>query len=322
MHSRFTTLCAVVLVAALIGIAPAADKTADTAAAAAGAVSTIPTRPAVAGKVKLVCRSREEGKKGSGAFAAVEQGVEWNVAETAIIVCDMWNGHYCKSAAQRVDEMAPRMNSVLIAARSHGVAIIHAPSGTMDYYADTSYRRRVMQAPKAEPPVPLAPWCNVNAAKEPELPVDVSKCSCDDPVVGAPVRDFTRQHDAIKLIGYDGISDDGQEIYNYLTSLGIKNVVLMGVHTNMCVLGRPFGIRQLCNVGMNVVLARDLTDAMYDPREWPYVSHTRGTELVIEHIEQYWCPSIMGDDLTRVIPGSAGPDPEVARHRPTAVTAK
>ena len=62
-------------------------------------------------------------------------------------------------------------------------------------------------------------------------------------------------------------------------------------------------------LGKNVVLARDLTDAMYDPRQPPYVSHARGTEMVVEHIEKYWCPSIVSDDLTRVIEGSAGPAP-------------
>jgi hypothetical protein len=46
---------------------------------------------------------------------------------------------------------------------------------------------------------------------------------------------------------------------------------------------------------------------MYDPRKPPFVSHTRGTELVVEHIEKHWCPSIVGDDLTRVVPSSAGP---------------
>ena len=67
----------------------------------------------------------------------------------------------------------------------------------------------------------------------------------------------------------------------------------------MCVLGRPFGIRQQVRLGKNVVLARDLTDAMYDPRDRPFVSHERGTELVIEHVERYWCPSILSEDLTR-----------------------
>ena len=92
-----------------------------------------------------------------------------------------------------------------------------------------------------------------------------------------------------------------------------RNVVLMGVHTNMCVLGRPFGIRQMVKVGFNVALARDLTDAMYDPREYPFVSHKRGTQLVVEHIEKYWCPSITGKDLMKVIPGSDDPDPAVLK---------
>ena len=37
-------------------------------------------------------------------------------------------------------------------------------------------------------------------------------------------------------------------------------------HENMCVLNRPFGIRQMVYQGQNVVLMRDLTDTMYDPR--------------------------------------------------------
>jgi len=63
----------------------------------------------------------------------------------------------------------------------------------------------------------------------------------------------------------------------------------------------------MTRLGFEVVLARDLTDAMYDPRTRPFVSHARGMELVIEHIERMWCPSILSEDLTRVLPGSADP---------------
>src|SRR5688500_11367917 len=96
-------------------------------------------------------------------------------------------------------------------------------------------------------------------------------------------------------------------MYNLFVQEGIKNVVLAGVHTNMCVLARSFGIRQWVYLGLNVALCRDLTDALYDPRDFPYVSHTRGTELIIQHIEKYWCPSIMSESLRRVIPGSNDP---------------
>jgi hypothetical protein len=60
----------------------------------------------------------------------------------------------------------------------------------------------------------------------------------------------------------------------------------------------------MTRLGFQVVLVRNLTDTMYDPRKRPFVSHTRGTELVVEHIEAKWCPSITSEDLTRVIPGS------------------
>lgn len=67
----------------------------------------------------------------------------------------------------------------------------------------------------------------------------------------------------------------------------------MGVHTNRCVVGRPYGIRQLVRFGKRPVLCRDLTDAFHrDPR-----GHRWGTEQVVAHIERRWCPSVTSDQL-------------------------
>jgi nicotinamidase-related amidase len=271
------------------------------------AAARVANRPAVPGRLQLHLRDRKEATRGSGKFDARDRIVEWDTAKTAIIVCDMWDNHYCQSSAQRVGVMVPKMNAVLTAARNHGVTIIHAPSGTVDMYANTPFRRRVQQAPAATPPVPIAKWCYLDPKSEPPLPIVDSKSPCDDAVVGAPVKVFSKQHPGLDITGFDGVSDSGDEIFNFCEELGITNIALMGVHTNMCVLGRPFGIRQQVRLGRNVVLVRDLTDAMYDPREPPFVSHTRGTELVIEHIEAHWCPSIHSDDLTKVVAGSADP---------------
>jgi hypothetical protein len=49
--------------------------------------------------------------------------------------------------------------------------------------------------------------------------------------------------------------------------------------------------------GVQCVLIRDLTDAMYNPARSPYVSHSAGTGLVIEHIEKYWAPTITSNEL-------------------------
>lgn len=277
---------------------------------AAAETATETNRPKVPGVLRLQLRERDEKK-------SAVRTVAWKVAETAIIVCDMWDDHHCKIAAQRVGVMAPRMNEVLTAARDRGVMIIHAPSETMNIYAGTSYRKRMEEARPAKPPVPIERRCDVDPAREPRpLPVD-RKLDCDDPTLGPVVRRHTREHAALDIIGFDGISDDGQEIYNFCEQEGITNIVLMGVHANYCILARSFGVRQMVRLGRNVVVARDLTDALYDPRQPPYVSHARGTELVLEHIEQYWCPTILSADLVSVVAGSDGPiSPESPQSRP------
>jgi hypothetical protein len=95
----------------------------------------------------------------------------------------------------------------------------------------------------------------------------------------------------------DAITDNGQEAWNLLAERKIENVVLLGVHLNMCVLGRPFAIRQMVKLGKNVALVRDMTDTMYDSRMRPKVDHFAGTDLVVEHIERHWCPSFLSTDL-------------------------
>jgi len=36
---------------------------------------------------------------------------------------------------------------------------------------------------------------------------------------------------------------------------------------------------------------------MYNPKMEPYVSHFKGTELIIEYIEKYVCPTITSDQV-------------------------
>ena len=284
---------------ALSGVATAADKV---------AVAEIPKVP---GELEIPWRKRV---KQGDSFKLVEEKVRWKASETAIIICDMWADHPCKMAAMRVGRIAPRMNKVVSLARDQGVAIIHAPSGGVVHYENTQYRARMKRATYSKPPAPIQGWCYHNEKFEGPWPIvdDVKRgesrvSGCDDPMPLPDKPHDRHEHPSIQIIGYDGVSHNGQEIYNFLVQEGRKNIVLMGVHTNMCVLGRPFGIRQQKYLGMNVVLARDLTDALYDPRDKPHVSHARGVELVIEHIEKYWCPSILGASLTSVVPGTAGP---------------
>jgi nicotinamidase-related amidase len=268
-----------------------------------GVEGEIPNRPRVPGTLELHGRRRQAGRLS-------ESVLRWDTAQTAIIICDMWNTHTCASAAQRVATMAPRMNGAVSSARGMGVMIIHAPSDTMKFYEGTPQRLRMQRARTAASPFPIATRCGRDAEEERDFPIDDSAGGCDDPVVKTetgPPWPWTRENAAIDVAGFDGVSDNGQEIYNFCRQEGITNIALMGVHANICILNRSFGARQMTRLGFRVVVVRDLVDAMYDPRTRPFVSHTRGTELVIEHIETKWCPTILSSDLTRVIPGSDNP---------------
>ena len=215
-----------------------------------------------------------------------------SAAETAILLCDVWDKHWSRGATERVDAMAPRMNEVIKAVRAKGVQIIHAPSDTMDFYAGTPARQRMIDAPHSEPPEPLE-------HDDPQQPIDASDGGSDTGEAES-YKAWHRQHPVIEIDQEkDGISDNGQEVYNLMQQRGIKNLILMGVHTNMCVLGRSFAIKPMVKWGVNVMLVRDLTDAMYNPAKPPYVSHEEGTQLVIEYIEKFWCPSILSEELMK-----------------------
>jgi nicotinamidase-related amidase len=211
-------------------------------------------------------------------------------SQTGVIICDMWDDHWSRGAAERVDAMAPRMNGIITAARLRGVHIIHAPSDTLATYAGAPARQRAIAAPAVAPPAEIP-------HDDPSLPIDDSDGGSDTGET-QPHKAWRCQHPAIEIDqACDAISADGHEIYNLLRLWDVRQVLMMGVHTNMCVLNRPFAIKQLVRWGISVALVRDLTDAMYNPARAPYVSHAAGTELVIGYIERFWCPSITSQDL-------------------------
>jgi len=241
----------------------------------------------------LPVRSRVEAFRGSGEWQEVSFSTSLEPRKTAIIICDMWDRHWCKGATGRVTEIAKKANPLLARARSQGILIVHAPSDTMDFYREAPQRLAIKSLPKVTTPAPLD-------LQSPKLPIDDSDGGCDTPG-DTSHRAWTRQHPLIEIAPADLISDNGEEVYSALKSRGITTLLMMGVHTNMCVLNRSFAIKQMTRWGVRAMLIRDLTDAMYDPKDAPYVSHDAGTELVIQYIEKHWCPSLLSSDLLKAL---------------------
>lgn len=248
--------------------------------------------PLLGQEVVVNLRSRVELYKGSGEWQEVQVRQSLEPTKTAIVICDVWDRHWCRGATERVAELAPAIDRLVRVARGRGVLIIHAPSDTMAFYKDAPQRQAIIAMPVVAPPAPLE-------ITSPPLPIDDSDGGCDTGDETHYI--WTRQHAAIGIAEGDLISDQGAEVYSALRGRGITHLLVMGVHTNMCILNRTFAIKQMTKWGLRCILVRDLTDSLYNPRKAPYVGHAAGTELVIRHIEKYWCPTVLSADLTAAL---------------------
>jgi nicotinamidase-related amidase len=215
-------------------------------------------------------------------------------SKVALLVCDMWDKHWSKGATERVNMLVPKIDKAVRAARERGITIIHAPSETLDFYENHPARARMEAIPLVGLPVALPIAC-------PPLPIDDSDGGSDTNVNGSETPNtqvWRRQHPGVQIDdARDYISDLGAEILALFKIKGITTMIVVGVHTNMCVLNRSFAIKQMLAWGIDVMLVRDLTDAMYNPAMAPYVNHDEGTRLVVEYIEKFLCPTIGSKDL-------------------------
>jgi hypothetical protein len=179
------------------------------------------------GRLSLTLRSRVEAFKGSGVFDEVTLRKDFPAGQTALVICDMWDKHWCQNASKRCDALARKAAPVVAALRKKGVTIIHCPSDCMGYYKDTPQRKAILAVPKAAPP-------KARSLPDAPLPIDDSDGGCDDGTPPKNYRAWARQHPAIDIAEGDFISDSGVEVYNLLARRGIKNLLVMGVHTNGC----------------------------------------------------------------------------------------
>jgi nicotinamidase-related amidase len=244
----------------------------------------------------IVLRFREQrlerNEQGYLAWRTFEPSQSLVARETTLVLCDVWDTHWCRAAVERLNRLLPRMNDVVRSARAKGVLIVHSPSDTMDFYRDSPARRRVLDVSAVEPPTE-------NPHDDPPLPIQwTAGCDTDNNNGDPNARVWRRQNPMIEIDhANDVISDDGRELYSLYRQRGIGNVLIAGVHTNECILNRTFAIKQMVKWGFNVALIRDLTDCLYTPDLPPYVTHAEGTQLVVAFIEKFWCPTISSEQL-------------------------
>src|SRR5205085_2296753 len=158
---------------------------------------------------------------GAGRYEVIEKSVDWEPSRTALVICDMWDKHWCEGANRRGAVIAPRIEKLANALRDRGVLIIHAPSDTMKYYEGAPQRKLAQAAPPAKTSLDFH-WNKLDPTCEGALPIDDSDGGCDDEPQCKNYIAWKREHPAITLAANDAVSDNGQEIYNLLEQRGIS----------------------------------------------------------------------------------------------------
>ena len=240
-------------------------------------------------------RTRDAGASEDSAKSIMR---EWDTSALAVVVCDMWDAHHCVTATRRTATLATPVDRVARALRAEGALIIHAPAGCATFYAGTEARTRASSAPTVRAPsaIDWNDWEQDERSSLADSLINPGPCMCTNQTPcnsGEPPYPWSRQIPTIEIAAADAVTDDGQEVFNLLEQQEIVDILVMGVHTNACVLGRPYGIRQLVRLGKRPVLCRDLTDAFHHD----YRGLRWGTPQVVAHIERRWCPTVTSDQL-------------------------
>jgi hypothetical protein len=204
-----------------------------------------------------------------------------------VIAVDVWNFHWCKTATMRVDAIVPRMNKALDAARSLGMTVMLCPSDVVDNYVGYPQREAIFALPKFPVPSVMEVTC-------PPVP-DAGGCACGRERCAVNYG-WDGMHPALRIADDDLMPDTQAEVYAICQKYGLTHLIYVGFHTQVCLLGKPMGLKAMKSAGLNCVLARDMTDAHpgYDPAR--NFTPDLNTEQVVEHFEKYLAPTISFQD--------------------------
>ncbi len=204
-------------------------------------------------------------------------------ARIGVIAVDVWNYHWCKTATMRVDAIVPRINAALEAARRMGMTVMLCPSDVVDNYVGFPQRESVLALPKMDVPQVMTVTC-------PPVP-DAGGCACGTERCAVNYG-WDGMHAGLAFGPTDLMPDTQADVYAICKLRRLTHLLYVGFHTQVCLLGKPMGLRAMKSAGFRCILARDMTDAHpgYDPAR--QFTPDLNTEQVIEHFEKHLSPTV------------------------------
>jgi len=216
--------------------------------------------------------------------APTMERVEVDTSKVGVIVVDMWNFHWCKTSTARVGALVPRMNRCLEELRQMGAQVFLCPTDVADNYVGTPMVESVL----AVEPMTIPKLKKIDCPSAP----DGGGCTCGPGNRCQVNYGWDGMHPDLVVGENDLMPNDPEMLYAILRKRGITHLIFMGVHTQVCLLGKSIGMRNMLEAGFQCYLCRDLTDAhgMYDPVKG--ITPDAFTAGVVAHFERYLAPSI------------------------------
>lgn len=214
------------------------------------------------------------------------------VAETALVLVDLWNVHFIESWIERAKQVTEDcVVPVIATARKADMTIVHAPS--------PSVAAQYPQLKRHKPPQPSTPssWPPSEfRGRQGEYAVYRGPRS-HPPGIGIHWDKLASQlsmSPAIDVQEDEYVIATGQQLHELCEEKGILHLIFAGFATNWCVLGRDYGIRSMSRYGYNIILLRDATTGVEFPDTY---DNLFTTEIAIREVEQQYGFSASNPDF-------------------------
>lgn len=195
----------------------------------------------------------------------VHEERQWRVPaeQSALVLVDCWAEHFIRTHQEGSGRMMREVLAPTVAAaRQAGVLVIHAPSPN---YIDI-YPQWVAYASDRdlgfEPPPPAPTWPPAEfRRREGEY---ASYVRPEEPKVREWLKDMSRYRIADVLAPQPGdfVVRTGEQLHRLLSHQRRLHLFYAGFATNMCILYRDYGTREMDRRGYNILLLRDCTDGI------------------------------------------------------------
>lgn len=209
-------------------------------------------------------------------FVRREVGMALPLAQTALVLVDVWDNHFIESWLERAGRVtAEGVVPVLVAARAAGMMVVHAPSPPIA----ENYEQLKRFAP-VEPSGP-ADWPPAEfRARAGEYAAFRGPRSQPPGIPSIPELGMSP---LVEVLAAEYVVATGDQLHEVAREQGIVHLIFAGFATNWCILNRDYGMRAMARRGYNMILLRDATAGVEFPDT---VDTCFATEMAIREVEQ------------------------------------